>query len=124
YIKKSKKIRFEGDGYSQEWLEEAERRGLSNNLNTPEAIKAKIAPKTIKLFEEMEVMNKRDILARHDIELADYINHIQIEARVIGDIARNHIIPTAIQYQNVLVKNVRGLKDIYGNRYKKYAKEQ
>lgn len=124
YIKKSKKIRFEGDGYSTEWLEEAKRRGLSNNLNTPEAIKAKISEKTINLFERMEVMNKREILARHEIELADYVNHIQIEARVIGDIARNHIIPTAIQYQNILVKNVRGLKEIYGARYKKYAKEQ
>lgn len=124
YIKRSKKIRFEGDGYSQEWIKEAERRGLSNNLNTPEAIKAKISEKTILLFEDLKVMNRREIKARHEIELADYSKHIQIEARVIGDIARNHIIPTAIRYQNILIENVRGIKEIYGDNYKKYAKEQ
>jgi len=72
----------------------------------------------------MQVMNRVEMEARHEVELIDYIKHIQIESRVIGDLARNHIIPTAIQYQNVLVKNVRGLKEIYGDQYKKYAKEQ
>lgn len=124
YIKKSKKIRFEGDGYSQAWKEEAERRGLSNNINTPEALKVKIKEETINLFEKLGVMNRTEVEARYEIELEDYVMHVQIEARVIGDIARNHIIPTAIEYQNVLVRNVRGLKEIYGKNYKKYAKEQ
>src|SRR5699024_1820496 len=79
---------------------------------------------TILLFEDLKVMNRREIKARHEIELADYSKHIQIEARVIGDIARNHIIPTAIRYQNILIENVRGIKEIYGDNYKKYAKEQ
>lgn len=124
YIKDTKKVRFEGDGYSQEWVEEAAKRGLSNNENTPEALKVKISENVVSLFEEMEVMNRVEMEARHEVELIDYIKNIQIESRVVGDIARNHIIPTAIEYQNVLVKNVRGLKDIYGDQYKKYAKEQ
>src|SRR5690625_302315 len=124
YIRDTKKVRFEGDGYSQAWVEEAARRGLSNNKNTPEALKVKVSDKVVSLFEEMQVMNRVEMEARHEVELIDYIKHIQIESRVIGDLARNHIIPTAIQYQNVLVKNVRGLKEIYGDQYKKYAKEQ
>ncbi len=124
YIKKSKRIRFEGDGYSGAWEEEAMKRGLSNNKNTPEALKAKVTDRAINLYEELKVMNKTEIKARYDIELADYIKHVQIEARVIGDIARNHIIPTAIQYQNRLIKNVNGLKSIYEKNYEKYAGEQ
>lgn len=124
YIKKSKKIRFEGDGYSKAWEEEAEKRGLSNNRETPEALKVKISKPVIELFEGLKVMNERELRARYEVELSDYVKHVQIEARVIGDIARNHIIPTAIQYQNVLVKNVKGLKEIYGKDYKKYAGEQ
>ncbi len=124
YIKKSKKIRFEGDGYSDNWREEAVKRGLSNHANTPDALKIRVAQKTIDLFEDLGVLNKVEIMARHEVELAEYVMHIQIEARVIGDLARNHIIPTAIQYQNILIRNVRGLKEIYGKEYKKYAKEQ
>lgn len=124
YIKESKNVLFEGDGYSQEWVEEAARRGLSNNKNTPEALKVKISDKVISLFENLGVMNQKEMKARHEIELADYIMRVQIEARVVGDLARNHIIPTAIQYQNVLVKNVQGLKEIYGDKYTEYAKEQ
>ncbi len=123
-IKLSKKIRFEGDGYSQEWVDEAAKRGLSNNMTTPQALKVKSAPRTVKLFEELAIMNRTEIDARHEIELEEYVKHIQIEARVMGDLARNHIIPTAIQYQNVLIKNVKGLKEIFGENYTKYAKEQ
>src|SRR5699024_7199587 len=124
YIRDTKKVRFEGDGYSQAWVEEAARRGESTNKNTAEALKVKISDKVVSLFEAMQVMNRVEMEARHEVELIDCIKHIQIESRVIGDLARNHIIPTAIQYQNVLVKNVRGLKEIYGDQYKKYAKEQ
>ncbi|MDX1545176.1 MAG: glutamine synthetase type III, partial [Christiangramia sp.] len=124
YIKKSKKIRFEGNNYSEEWEKEAEKRGLSNNRTTPKALKAQVSKSTIKLFEELEVMNKTEIEARHEIELEEYAMRIQIEGRVLGDIARNHIIPTAIKYQNILIRNVRGLKDIYGEEFPRYAKEQ
>ena len=124
YIKASKKIRFEGNGYGKEWEIEAEKRGLSNNKTTPEALKAKFSKKTISLFEEMDVMSKVEVEARHEIELEEYILRIQIEGRVLGDIARNHIIPTAIRYQNTLIENVSGLKNIFGDGFKKYAKEQ
>ncbi|TBW26531.1 glutamine synthetase III [Gramella sp. KN1008] len=124
YIKKSKKIRFEGNNYSEEWEKEAEKRGLSNNKTTPQALKAQVSKSTIKLFEELEVMNKTEIEARHDIELEEYAMRIQIEGRVLGDIARNHIIPTAIKYQNILIRNVRGLKDIYADDFARHAKEQ
>jgi glutamine synthetase len=124
YIKDSKKIRFEGDGYGDAWQEEAAKRGLSNNKTTPQALKAQISQKTIALFEEMGVMNKKEIEARHEIELEDYAMRIQIEGRILGDIARNHVIPTAIKYQNILLENVRGLKEIFEKDFKKHSKEQ
>ncbi|MBW2961016.1 glutamine synthetase III family protein [Mesonia aestuariivivens] len=124
YIKKSKKIRFEGDGYGEAWEKEAKKRGLSNNKKTPEALKVKKADKTIKLFEELGVMNRVEMEARHEIEVEEYSMHIQIEGRILGDIARNHVIPTSIRYQNILIKNVQGLKDIYGDDFKKHASEQ
>ena len=124
YIKKSKSILFEGNGYGEEWQKEAKKRGLSNNKNTPSALKVKIAPETIKLYTSLNVMNKTEIEARYEIEVEQYIHSIQIEGRVLGDIARNHVIPTAVKYQNILINNVRGLKDIYGKEYNKYAREQ
>lgn len=124
YIKKSKKIRFEGDGYGDAWQDEAKKRGLSNNKTTPQALKAKVSKQSIDLFKEMKVMNKREVEARHEIELEDYSMRIQIEGRILGDIARNHVIPTSIRYQNVLIENVRGLKEIFEKDFKKYSKEQ
>lgn len=124
YIKDSKKIRFEGDGYGKEWEEEAEKRGLSNNRNTPEALKIKTQPETIAFYEEMGVMNERELRARHEVEVEEYAMHIQIEGRVMGDIVRNHVIPTAIQYQNTLIDNVRGLKTIFEEDYKTHADQQ
>ncbi|HSI69618.1 MAG TPA: glutamine synthetase III [Gillisia sp.] len=124
YIKDSKKIRFEGDGYGDAWQEEAAKRGLSNNKTTPQALKAQVSQKTIALFEEMGVMNKKEVEARHEIELEDYVMRIQIESRILGDIARNHVIPTAIKYQNILLENVRGLKEIFEKDFKKHSKEQ
>jgi len=124
YIKKSKKIRFEGDGYGDAWQEEAAKRGLSNNKTTPIALRAKVSKKSIALFEEMGVMNKKEVVARHEIELEDYSMRIQIEGRILGDIARNHIVPTAIRYQNILIENVRGLKEIFVDDFEKHSKEQ
>lgn len=124
YIKDSKRIRFEGDGYGEAWEKEAVKRGLSNNKNTPEALEIKKAQSTIDLYAGLSVMNKVEVEARHEIEVEEYAMHIQIEGRVLGDIARNHVIPTAIKYQNVLIENVKGLKEIYGEDFKKYGKEQ
>ncbi|HZW62092.1 MAG TPA: glutamine synthetase III [Flavobacteriaceae bacterium] len=124
YIKKSKNILFEGNGYSQDWENEAKKRKLSNNKTTPEALKVKLSKKAIALFDELGVMNPVETHARYEIEMEEYVLRIQIESRVLGDIARNHIVPTAVRYQNVLVNNVKGLKEIYGTSFKKYAKEQ
>ena len=124
YIKTSRNILFEGNGYGDDWQAEAEKRGLSNNKNTPEALKIKIDPKTIALYEGLNVMNKVEIEARYEIEIEEYVHIIQIEGRTLGDIARNHVIPTAVKYQNILIDNVKGLKDIFGKDFKKYASEQ
>ena len=124
YIKDSKRIRFEGDGYSQAWEKEGVKRGLSNHKNTPDALKAKVSAKAISLYEELGIMSKVEIEARHEIEVEEYAKRIQIEGRILGDIARNHVIPTAIRYQNILIENVQGLKDIYGTGFKKIAGEQ
>ena len=124
YIKSTKSILFEGDGYSDEWEAEAVRRGLSNSKTTPIALKAKIDPRVIALYGEMNIMNAVEVEARYEIEIEEYTKKIQIEARVLGDIARNHIIPTAIKYQNTLIENVRGLKEIFGADFEKTAAEQ
>lgn len=124
YIKDSKRIRFEGDGYGQAWEVEAAKRGLSNNKTTPQALKAKVSKRAIELYEQLGIMSKVEIEARHEIEVEEYAKRIQIEGRILGDIARNHVIPTAIRYQNILIENVQGLKDIYGAGFKKVAAEQ
>ena len=124
YIKESKNILFEGNGYGEDWQKEAKKRGLSNNKTTPEALKAKISSKTIDMYRSLGVMNEVEIKARYEIDMEEYAMHIQIEGRVLGDIAKNHVIPTAVKYQNILIENVKGLKDIYGAQFKTYAKEQ
>ncbi|MBK8054081.1 MAG: glutamine synthetase III [Saprospiraceae bacterium] len=123
-IKESKKIRFEGDGYSDEWVKEAEGRGLSNFKTTPEALKVMVHKNTLDLFEKHKIMNKIEVEARYEIELEEYIKKVQIEGRILGDIARNHVIPTAVSYQNKLIENVQGLKDIFGKDFEQYASEQ
>jgi len=112
YIKASKKIRFEGNGYSDEWVKEAEKRGLKNVKNTAEALDFYVEKNAIDLFVKHNVMGAREVEARHEIMLESYIKKIQIESRVMGDLALNHVIPTAIAYQNRLVENIKGLKDI------------
>ncbi|MFM2231047.1 MAG: Glutamate--ammonia ligase [Bacteroidota bacterium] len=124
YIKETKDILFEGDGYSEAWEKEAKKRGLSNHKTTPKALKAKVSKEAVKLFEELSIMNHVEVEARYEIELEEYTKKIQIEGRVLGDIARNHVIPTAIRYQNTLIENVRGLKEIFGKDFEKIAKEQ
>jgi glutamine synthetase len=124
YIKASKKIRFEGDGYGDAWEKEAKKRGLSNNKTTPEALKVKTSKAVIDLYEEMDVMSQVEIEARYEIELEEYTKKIQIESRVLADISRNHLVPTAIIYQNTLLENTKNLKEIFGENYKNIAKEQ
>jgi glutamine synthetase len=124
YIKQTKNILFEGDGYSEAWEKEAKKRGLSNHKTTPSALKAKVSKKALDLFADLNVMNHVEVEARYEIELEEYTKKIQIEGRVLGDIASNHVIPTAIRYQNTLIENVRGLKEIFGKDFEKIAKEQ
>ncbi len=112
YIKESKNIRFEGNGYSDEWAQEAAKRGLSNIKTTPKALDILVDPKTDKLFEDTGIFSKRESHARHEILLEEYYKKLQIEARVMGDLADNVIIPTAINYQTTLIENVKGLKDL------------
>jgi glutamine synthetase len=110
YIVESKKVLFEGDGYSEEWHHEAERRGLPNLKTTPIALDAFLTDKAKKLFESANVYTHSELEARHEIELEKYIKKVQIEARIMGDLAINHILPASIKYQNELITNVTGLK--------------
>lgn len=125
YIKESKNIRFEGDGYGDAWVVEAEKRGLSNVKTTPHALDFYVSKSALALFEENQVLNKIEAEARYEIMLEEYQKKIQIESRVLGDIAGNHIVPTAIAYQNTLIENVRGLKVVLESEvFTKVAKEQ
>jgi glutamine synthetase len=112
YIKESKNIRFEGNGYSDEWAAEAEKRGLQNIKTTPKALDALVSEKTEKIFEETGVFTKREAHARHEILLEAYYKKLQIEARVIGELVTNVILPAAVKYQTELITNVKGLKDL------------
>jgi len=112
YITASKKILFEGDGYSEEWQQEAAKRGLPNVKTTPLALDALVTEKAKGLFAKHKILTHSELEARHEIELEKYIKYVQIEGRVIGDLAGNHILPAAIRYQNVLINNVKGLKDL------------
>ena len=123
-IKGIKSILFEGDGYSKEWEKESAKRGLSNNKTTPEALPAYIHEKSVLLFEHLNIFTERELIARYQVDLEEYVMKTQIEARTLGDISRNHVIPTGIRYQNTLIENVRGLKEIYGEAFEKHAKEQ
>lgn len=114
YIKSSKAIRFEGDGYSKEWEEEAARRGLSNVRTTPHALDFFVSKEAMEVFESMGVMNHTEVHARHDIMLENYQLKIQIESRVLGDMAGNHIVPTALRYQSLLMRNIEGMVEVFG----------
>ena len=120
-IKESKKIRFEGNGYGDEWVKEAEKRGLSNLKDTPRALQVWSDKNVVKLFEEMNVLTARELEARQEIEFENYIMKIQIEARVIREMVQNFIVPAAVQYQNKMIKNVKGLMGILGDKEGKAA---
>ena len=112
YIVESKSVLFEGNNYSEEWEKEAEKRGLPNVKTTPLALDAFVTDKAKKLFETNKIYTHSELEARHEILLENYIKKVQIEARVMGDLATNYILPAAIKYQNTLIVNIRGLKEL------------
>ncbi len=124
-IKTSKAIRFEGNGYGEEWVKEAAKRGLSNLKDTPSALKAWKNKEVHKMFEALDVLTSEEIHARYEIEVDTYIRKREIEARVTNDVAINHIIPAALNYQTKLVDNVIGLKEVLpSSDYKALTKTQ
>jgi len=115
-ITSSKKIRFEGNGYGDEWVKEAEKRGLSNLKDSPRALDVYLRKEVKDLFDRHGILSPVELEARHEIELENYILKIQIEARIVGDLAKNHIMPAAIEYQNILIANAQGLIDVLGEK--------
>lgn len=109
----SKPIRFNGDGYSAAWVEEAAKRGLTNVNSVPEALATYSRPEVIEMFEKLGVLNQSELHGRVEVEYEKFIMKIQIEARVLGDLAINHIVPTAIQYQTMLLENVKNIKEVF-----------
>ena len=111
YIVDSERVLFEGDGYSEAWEQEAAKRGLANVKTTPRALDAMITEKSKKLFKDHHIYTHEELEARHEIELEKYIKKVQIESRIIGELAHSHVIPAALRYQSRLSENIRGLKD-------------
>lgn len=111
YIVASEKVLFEGDGYSEAWEKEAAKRGLPNLKTTPRALDAMVSEKAKALFDNNNIYSHSELEARHEIELEKYIKKVQIESRIMGEIATSHILPASIRYQNLLAQNIRGLKE-------------
>ena len=111
YIIKSEKVLFEGDGYSEAWEKEAAKRGLPNVKTTPLALDAMVTEKAKHLFHDNGIYSHQELEARHEIELEKYIKKVQIESRMMGELATSHVLPAAIRYQNLLASNIRGLKE-------------
>ncbi|MES2680700.1 MAG: glutamine synthetase III [Bacteroidota bacterium] len=125
YIIESKRIRFEGNGYGDEWKKEAKKRGLNNIPTTPGALDAMVSKKSLDMFESQGILNHREQEARYEISLETYTKKIQIESRIIADMVNNQIIPAALNYQNSLVDTTRGLKEIMSaDEFKTVAKTQ
>ncbi|MFI3268531.1 MAG: glutamine synthetase III [Rikenellaceae bacterium] len=121
FIIASKKVRFEGNGYSEEWLNEASSRGLESINKVTEAFKAYLRPEFNKILIDNNILTPSELHARYEIKNEIYVKKAQIESRVLADLAANHIIPTAISYQNVLIKNVKGLKELFPEEYEELA---
>jgi glutamine synthetase len=121
YIIASKAIRFEGDNYSEDWVKEAEKRGLTNITDVPETLSAYLTERSRKLFFDLGIFNDAELEGRVEVLFEQYTKKIQIEARVLGDLSINHIVPTAVHYQNRLMENVLGLKEIYGDEFEALA---
>ncbi|MBQ8715948.1 MAG: glutamine synthetase III [Prevotella sp.] len=112
-IKTCKPIRFDGNGYSEEWVKEAARRGLDVEKSCPVIFEHYLDESSVKMFESTKVMNHKELEARNEVKWEMYVKTVQIEARVLGDLAMNHIIPVATHYQSKLIKNVQGMKDVF-----------
>ena len=117
FLVEARDIRFEGNGYSGEWYAEAERRGLKGIKNAPDAFKEYISDSSVKMFESQGILSEREAHARYEVLNETYVKKLQIEARVLGDLTTNHIIPTAISFQNSLIRNVKGIKELFPLEY-------
>ena len=124
FITEAQDIMFEGNGYSREWEAEAGRRGLKAVRNVPEAYDIYHDPSVVNLFDSLGVLAPNEVEARYGILNETYVKKLQIEARVIGDICINHVIPAAVKYQNVLIENVKGMKEIFGDIYVDYCSSE
>ena len=121
FITEAKDIMFEGNGYSKEWEIESEKRGLRAVKNVPESYEVYHDPQTLDVFAKMGVLAPNEVEARFEILNETYVKKLQIEARIIGDMCLNHVIPAAVRYQNVLIENVKGIKEIFGDSYLNYC---
>ena len=124
FITESKDIMFEGNGYSKEWEAEAEARGLKAVKNVPEAYEVYHDARTIEMFDVLGVLAPNEVEARFEILNETYVKKLQIEARVMGDMCLNHVIPAAVKYQNILIENVKGVKDIFGEDFMTYCSSE
>ena len=124
FIEDSKDIMFEGNGYSKEWEIESCARGLRAVTNIPDAYEVYHEAQTLKVFEDTGVLARNEVEARFEILNETYVKKLQIEARVMGDMCLNHVIPAAVRYQNVLIENVKGVKDIFGADYMTYCSSE
>ena len=112
-IKTCKPVRFDGNGYSEAWVKEAERRGLDVEQSCPVIFGRYLDDSSVRMFESTKVMNRKELEARNEVKWETYVKTVQIEARVLGDMAMNHIIPVSTHYQSQLIKNVQGMKDVF-----------
>ena len=124
FIIASKNIRFEGNGYSEEWIAEASKRGLRSANNVTEAFKEYLRPESVALFKKFKVLNEVELNARYEIKNETFLKKVQIESRIAADMAANHIIPTAIRYQNVLIENIKGINEVFPSQLEALAKDE
>lgn len=115
FVTDAKDIMFEGNGYSKEWEIESEKRGLRAVKNVPESYEVYHEQQTLDLFSKLGILAPNEVEARFEILNETYVKKLQIEARIIGDMCLNHVIPAAVRYQNVLIENVKGMKEIFGD---------
>lgn len=124
FITEAKDIMFEGNGYSKEWEIESQARGLRAVRNVPESYEVYHEAQTLELFDKLGVLAPNEVEARFEILNEVYVKKLQIEARILGDICLNHVIPAAVRYQNVLIENVKGIKDIFGDDYMNFCSSE
>lgn len=122
FIAESRNVMFEGNGYSKEWEEEAAKRGLRAVRNVPEAFKVFLEKDSVEMFDKLGVLSPVESQARYEVMNETYVKKLQIEARLIGDVCLNHVVPAAVSYQNILVKSIQGCKDVFGEEFKSLCK--